>query len=146
MAWIRKVKIEDIPAVYKLEVQSFGDPYSPLLLMNLLALYPYGFFVAERDGKIIGYVISRIVAEKGHVIALAVEERFRKRNVGSELLKKAVDVFRQRGVGGAWLEVRVSNLVAQRFYADRGFKKVGTADSYYADGEDAIIFYRTLSS
>lgn len=144
--WIRKARIGDIPSVYQIEARSFKDPYSPLLLMKFLALYPYGFFAAEEAGKIIGYAIFREVAQKGHVIAIAVEEGHRRRSIGTQLLKKAMDVFRQRGAVGVWLEVRVSNLQAQRFYMDRGFERMTTVRGYYEDGEDAEIFYRTVSS
>ncbi|RMF90594.1 MAG: ribosomal-protein-alanine N-acetyltransferase [Methanobacteriota archaeon] len=146
MTWIRKARIGDIPTVYTLEAQSFKDPYPPLLLMRLLALYPYGFLVAEREGRVIGYIIFRTVGEKGHIISLAVEERLRKRKIGAELLKKAEEILRKMGMAGMWLEVRESNIPAQRFYARQGFKKVGVAEGYYADGEDGLIYYRTLSS
>jgi ribosomal-protein-alanine N-acetyltransferase len=143
---IRPTTIRDIPSVYGIEVQSFKDPYSHLLLMNLLALYPNGFYVAEVGGRIVGYAIFRFVAHKGHIIALAVDERGRNRNIGTSLLKKAIEAFKKRGASGAWLEVRSSNLRAQRFYAGRGFERIRTVQRYYSDGEDAEILYMTLSS
>lgn len=146
LPWIRKARIEDIPAVYRIEERSFKDPYSPLLLMNFLALYPYGFFVAEIAGNVVGYAIFREVAQKGHIIAIAVEERHRRRSIGTQLLKKVMEVFKERGAIGVWLEVRVSNLQAQRFYMDRGFERMTTVRGYYGDGEDAEIFYMTVSS
>jgi len=146
VAGIRKARIGDVPAIYRIEVQSFKDPYSPLLLMNLLALYPYGVFVAESEWGVVGYMIIRIIAQKGHIIALAVDKRHRNNSIGTQMLNKAVEVFKERGVDGAWLEVRASNLHAQRFYLGRGFMRIIQVEEYYGDGEDAEILYMPLLS
>jgi ribosomal-protein-alanine N-acetyltransferase len=145
-SWIRRARIGDIPTIYRIESKSFKDPYSSILLMNLLALYPEGFLVAENEREIIGYTIVRTLSQKGHIIALAVAEGYRNGSVGTRLLSKAVEFFKQRGMNGAWLEVRVSNLLAQRFYLGRGFERLKKVEGYYGDGEDAEILYMPLSS
>ncbi|MEE8547256.1 MAG: ribosomal-protein-alanine N-acetyltransferase RimI, partial [bacterium] len=37
------------------------------------------------------------------------------------------------------LEVRVSNAAARSLYKGFGFREVGVRESYYADGEDAVV-------
>jgi ribosomal protein S18 acetylase RimI-like enzyme len=66
--------------------------------------------------------------------------------VGSRLLDEALKIFRSVSANGAWLEVRVSNLRAIKFYLDRGFDRIKTIWGYYGDGEDAEILYISLSS
>jgi ribosomal-protein-alanine N-acetyltransferase len=146
VTWIRKGKAGDIPSIYRIESKSFKYPYTPVLLLNLLALYPNGYFVAENELEIVGYLIVRKVGQKGHIINLAVDEKYRYRKVGSLLLNKAIDVFRNWGLNGVWLEVRNSNLGAQRFYQKRGFENLKKVVGYYGDGEDALILYLPLSS
>jgi ribosomal-protein-alanine N-acetyltransferase len=144
--WIRKTKIGDIPSIYRIESQSFKDPYSPLLLMNLLSLYSYGFFVAEIGKEIVGYMLVRIIGQKAHIIALATDERYRNIGIGTRLLDNAFEVARNRNANGLWLEVRASNLEAQRFYLKTGFERLKTVTAYYGDGEDAEILYLPTSS
>ena len=44
-----------------------------------------------------------------------------------------------------FLEVRISNLSAQRLYEKYGFKIAGTRKNYYADnGEDAYIMIKEM--
>jgi len=43
---------------------------------------------------------------------------------------------------GVQLEVRVSNTAAQRFYRRIGYRDVFCIDSYYANGEDAIVMMK----
>jgi ribosomal-protein-alanine N-acetyltransferase len=46
--------------------------------------------------------------------------------------------FIANGVEKVDLQVRKSNLVAQKFYEKLGFEEVCIKKSYYEDGEDAI--------
>jgi len=144
--FIRKARIGDIPEIFRIEVDSFIDPYAPFLLMNLLAMYPTGFLVAESLGRVHGYVICRQVGVKGHIIALAVDKTNRKSGVGAELLKKAENGLRDFGANGFWLEVRESNYPAQFFYLKQGYNRLHTVSSYYDDGECAEIFYKNFST
>ncbi len=144
--WIRKATVADVPDVFRIETRSFKDPYSPVMLFNLLALYPSGFYVAVINRRITGYLVARNVGRKGHIIALAVDENYRNQGVGTRLLEQGLDLFRSLGLDGVWLEVRVSNLPAQRFYTKRNFEALKTIKGYYADGEDALILYAPLLS
>jgi [ribosomal protein S18]-alanine N-acetyltransferase len=142
---IRHATAGDIPRIVRIESQSFKDPYSPLLLMNLLSLYPTGFLLAETHQGILGYTILRIIGGKGHIIGLATDEKVRGKGVGSTLLKKALEYFKTRSAQGAWLEVRASNESALKFYEKRGFQPLRIIKGYYGDGEDALLLYHHLS-
>ncbi|MEW6228666.1 MAG: GNAT family N-acetyltransferase, partial [Bacillota bacterium] len=50
---------------------------------------------------------------------------------------------KSRGAKRITLEVRVSNLVAQKLYEKLGFVSVGIRPGYYHDnGEDAVIMWK----
>jgi ribosomal-protein-alanine N-acetyltransferase len=115
-------------------------------MINLFALYPEGFYVAEDEGIIVGYIIFRQIGPKGHIIDLAVDKRVRRRGVGSQLLHRAISVFGERGLNGVWLEVRVTNIDSQLFYLRKGFKNLTLVEGYYGNGEDAYILYMPLLS
>ncbi|GBE54059.1 MAG TPA: ribosomal-protein-alanine N-acetyltransferase [Euryarchaeota archaeon] len=139
MLIIRKFTPADISDVYKVEVESFEDPYHPIFLMNLYELHGDMFFVAEWAGKIVGYIIARKVGDSGHIIAIAVAKNLRKEGIGRMLMETVEKILLRKGVREIWLEVRVSNKEAIGFYTRLGYSLAGVQEYYYADGEDALI-------
>ncbi len=139
MLIIRKFTPADLSSVYKVEVESFEDPYHPVFLMNLYELHGDMFFVVEWVGKIVGYIIAREVGDSGHIIAIAVAKDFRKEGIGSMLMETVEKTLLRKGVREIWLEVRVSNKEAIEFYTRLGYSMAGVQEYYYVDGEDALI-------
>lgn len=145
MILVRKFRPTDLGRVYNIERRSFKDPYHVLFLMNLYDLYPEGFFVVEKNGMVIGYVISREVERSGHVVAIAVAEDHRRNGIGGVLMRRVAEHFLSVDVKHLWLEVRVSNEAAIKFYKSLGFGEQTVMKGYYSDGEDAVILERWLS-
>lgn len=146
MILIRKFKPRDLNRVYEIECKSFKDPYNVLFLLNLYELYPETFLVAEENGVVVGYVIARHVDGRGHVIAIAVEPRHRCRGIGRALMEATMRIFEATGVKEVYLEVRVSNVGAIKFYENLGFKKEEILPAYYADGEDGVLLRKSIPS
>jgi ribosomal-protein-alanine N-acetyltransferase len=142
---IRRFKLTDLGRVYEIECKSFKDPYHVLFLLNLYELYHDTFYVAEKNGIVVGYVISRKVNTSGHILAIAVDPNHRRQGIGSILMEVVTDKLRREGAEEIWLEVRVSNTGAIQFYKKLGFEKKGYIPHYYSDGEDAIILKKYLT-
>jgi ribosomal-protein-alanine N-acetyltransferase len=78
--------------------------------------------------------------DEAHITEIAVRERLRGNGIGELLLIGSVRAAIQYGSNVVTLEVRVSNLIAQRLYEKYGFKQVGIRKAYYSDNrEDAAI-------
>ena len=94
----------------------------------------YQCVVAEQDGRIVGFVVSRATAPDEHeILNLAIEPDYRRRGIARALL-------RERIKSGAWfLEVRESNLPAIRLYESLGFRPVGHRNNYYFDPREPAI-------
>ncbi len=87
-----------------------------------------------------GYAGLWAVCDEGHITTIAVEPPQRRRGVGELLLNGLIDLGFEMGVEVLTLEVRVSNIAAQRLYAKYGFEEAGRRIRYYTDnGEDALI-------
>ncbi|MCJ7633293.1 GNAT family N-acetyltransferase, partial [Candidatus Bathyarchaeota archaeon] len=84
-------------------------------------------------------------AEKnlGHIVSIAIQPSERKRDIGRNLMVKMLKILETSGVTTVRLEVRKSNLEAQRFYELLGFKCSHTVDNYYGD-ENAIIYFKSI--
>jgi ribosomal-protein-alanine N-acetyltransferase len=144
MLLIRKFRPSDLQRVYEIEAQSFKDPYHPIFLINLYELYGDTFLVAEEDSQVVGYVIARKVDAKGHIIAIAVDPRHRCRGIGKALMLAVEEELRKKGVVELWLEVRVSNTRAVKFYKRLGYVEKGILKGYYSDGEDAMLLKKYM--
>lgn len=144
MMFIREFNLGDLGRVYEIESESFEDPYNPVFLLNLYELYPRTFLVALENGRVVGYVISRVVDSSGHVIAIAVDSKKRKRGIGKTLMEETIRRLRGFGAKNAWLEVRISNHSAIEFYKRLGFVEGGIVRAYYSDLEDAILLKKLI--
>ncbi len=87
---------------------------------------PAGVFVAEEDGKILGYITTRIDREisKGRIPNLAVIPETRGRGLGRKLIEHALEYFRREGMAFAMIETMAYNEVGNHLYPSCGFVEV----------------------
>lgn len=81
-----------------------------------------------------------MMVDEAHVVTIGVRKSHRNRGLGEWLLISIIDMSIQLGAKIVTLEVRVSNVTAQKLYEKYGFSIAGTRKKYYSDnGEDAYI-------
>lgn len=142
---IRKFHPDDFSWVIALEREVFNE-HDPRMYMEFYETCPEGFLVTEVNGIIIGFVVGLQSGPKeGRVFSLAVDPRFRNMGIGTSLMKRVLEVFRENGLREAVLEVRMSNRRAQQLYQRLGFQPSSVHPHYYNDGEDAVVMKKTLS-
>ena len=118
--FIREFLPSDLGRVYEIEVNSFKETYDITMLKGL-ANIGAGFLVAVEDNLVVGYIIFWLKEENvGHIISLAVDEKFRGQHIATKLLIMAVNILRNCSIFKISLEVRVSNEVAVGFYKKFG--------------------------
>ena len=89
---------------------------------------------------LLGYGGFWLIIDEAHICTLAVHPDWRGKGLGELLLMHLIEHASQLNAAVLTLEVRATNLVAQRLYGKYGFRKVGRRSGYYMDtGEDAII-------
>jgi len=91
-----------------------------------------------------GFAIVYFGRTHAHINLLAVDQSWRRRGVGRELLEWQVSSARTAGIRYLTLEVRNSNKAAQTFYQDCGFEVRETVRNYYNNREDALRLARKL--
>jgi ribosomal-protein-alanine N-acetyltransferase len=101
--------------------------------------------VAEDGGVVLGYAVAWGTQE-AHLANLAVCEDERGKGIGGSLLDEVVAFARRSKTESIYLEVRVSNTIARKFYAERGFVPTYMRKGYYENGEDAVIMERDVES
>jgi ribosomal-protein-alanine N-acetyltransferase len=134
---IRPVHSKDFDELLQIEAQAFPKSQYDREELWLLSLkYPHTFLVTVSN-QIDGYIVFR---PDGHIISMAVRPHKRRVGIGTRLVQKVIGHCSGRSLR---LEVRVSNVGAQRFYLSLGFRMKAALDGYYHDGEDAFLMERS---
>lgn len=134
---------EHIAAIASIEKVSFADPWSEAALSEELLNDCARFFVAERGGKVVGYLGSHEVAGEIAITNVAVAPDARRQGVAAALLNAVAAYAKKHAVTRITLEVRVSNAPAIALYESAGYIKDGIRPRFYAHPtEDAAIYSR----
>jgi ribosomal protein S18 acetylase RimI-like enzyme len=96
---------------------------------------PDGIFVAEENGRIVGYITTWMDPEAGvgFIPNLAVDEGQRGHGLGRRLIEYALDYFRQNGIRYARIETLAHNSIGQHLYPSCGFREVARQIHYCRD-------------
>lgn len=135
------MRLEDVPAVHRIEQLSFRTPWPALafeqeLRGNRLARY----VVARAGNTVVGFAGVWLMVDDAHVTTFGVHPDWRRQGIGRQLLLNLYELSVAIGARQMTLEVRVSNGAAQALYRAFGFEIVGRRPHYYTDdGEDALV-------
>lgn len=145
---IRPATPADLAGLALLEEESFSDPWSSTMIAEALAASGTVALVAVAgDDRVVGSVLSRLVADEAEILTIAVTPELRGAGLGSRLLAAATARLAALGAETIWLEVRPSNRAARRMYQAAGFVATGMRRGYYRrPTEDALILTLRLAS
>lgn len=135
---------DHIDQVMVVENLSFSVPWSKNAFVEEIKNNKFArYIVAKIDGKVVGYAGMWKVMDEGHITNIAVHPEFRRSGIGSRLLEGLIDIARREYIASMTLEVRKSNIAAQKLYEKFGFAEGGFRKGYYSDnGEDALIMWK----
>jgi ribosomal-protein-alanine N-acetyltransferase len=142
---IRQMGLEDVDEIMNIESQSFSTPWSAISFYSEIYNKNSINKVAEIDGKVCGYICVRCVQEECHLLNLAVHPDYRRRGIASLLLESVLSQIKKKGCRFIFLEVRASNIIAQKMYEKFGFTSIGIRKKYYINPEeDGIIMMKEI--
>jgi ribosomal-protein-alanine N-acetyltransferase len=138
---IRKMMLEDIPAVVELDRIAFSLPWPERSFRFEVADNPVArCWVAEVDDRLVGMVVAWLLVDEIHIATIATHPDFRRQGIGRKLLSHTLRRAIEDGAQSSFLEVRASNLGAQEMYRQFGYEPTGRRKRYYKDNdEDAIL-------
>lgn len=98
------------------------------------------------DDKVAGYIGVYVVLESCYVNNIAVFPEYRRKGVGTALLKMAMLTADAMGTDFISLEVRKSNTEAISLYESLGFEEMGLRKNFYRHPtEDALIMTKLFT-
>ena len=138
---IRRMKLEDVPAVHVIDTSSFTLPWPERSLRFEVSDNPAArCWVVELEGQVVGMLVLWLIVDEAHIATLAIHPDHRRQRLARDLLLHALQEAYQEGARSALLEVREGNQAALAMYRALGFDEVGRRANYYKDnGEDAIL-------
>lgn len=141
---VEPMTAQDLDRVLEIEALSYSTPWSRRAFVSEVTDNSYAYyFVARRDGVIVGYVGMWVILDEAHITNIAVAPECRRLGIGQTMLETMFERAKEHGATRMTLEVRVSNLGARALYRKLGFADRGLRKGYYTDSnEDAIIMWK----
>jgi ribosomal protein S18 acetylase RimI-like enzyme len=86
-----------------------------------------GAFIAESDGRIVGYITTQLdrAAGKARIPNLAITTQARGQGLGRKLIQQALEYLRKEGIACAMIETMAGNDVGEHLYPSCGFVEIG---------------------
>ncbi len=137
---IRWMIRRDMAEVLKIEAESFDQPWTEEDFLKCLRQRNCIGMVAERQDRIVGFMIYELHANRLHVLNFAASPEHRRAGVGNQMVSKLVGKLSSHRRSKITLAVRERNLDAQMFFRTQEFKATRVLRNYYDDsGEDAFL-------
>jgi ribosomal-protein-alanine N-acetyltransferase len=146
-ACLRAMTSVDLKAVLAIEEICQSTPWSPGNFRDCLHS-GYQCQVAAVDGEPVAFMVLSSVLDETHLLNIAVAPAWQRRGLARWMLTEALTDAVSSGITVMYLEVRASNLHAQRLYQQLGFQEAGRRRHYYraAEGrEDAVLMWAELA-
>ena len=138
----------DVDEVHALEAAVYPHPWSRGNFVDSLASGYSAWTLRDDAGALVGYFLLMSAVDEAHLLNVAVAKERQRERIGLYLLDKVVACARGLSMESILLEVRPSNLRAQKIYAQYGFTEIGRRKAYYpahnGQREDAIVMRYTL--
>lgn len=145
----RLTRPEQLEGVLEIERASFNNPTTREWYERELARPGVCFLYVLRtpEAPVAAFCAFWYVADQAHINNLAVRPELRGRGLGIQMLEAVLVEVQRLGAGSLALEVRRSNVPAQRLYLRAGFRQEGIRQSYYTQPvEDALILVKRLQN
>jgi ribosomal-protein-alanine N-acetyltransferase len=132
----------DLDAVAALESATFTNPWTREMLERELRQSDVArIYVVRLPGSpVAAFCACWLVHDELHINTIAVDAHVRRQGIATALMKHLLADAASLGARRTYLEVRRSNLPAQRLYESLGFNVTAVRRNYYSQPEeDALV-------
>ncbi len=138
----RAMQETDLAMIEQIEKEAFYDAWNYSMLQGELEQPLATYLVILANEKIIGYAGFWLVAGEAQITRVAILREEREQGFGTRLTAALVNKAWDMGADAVTLEVRESNIAAQKAYLTCGFASEGIRPNYYEDNhENAVIMW-----
>lgn len=145
---IRPLTINELSDVIKLNAICFtnGDNYTKHTFNYLLSdPKTLAYRLTTVEGRMAGFMLVMLTPDgAAHLTTIGIAPEHRRLGLAERLLHHLENVLKHKRVSTIVLEVRVSNISAQKLYEKNGYYMVQRVAKYYNDGEDGYLMMRSV--
>lgn len=132
-----------MPDIMRLITKDLSEPYSIYTYRYFIHNWPKLCFLAKADDKCVGAIVCKLdlhkkMARRGYIAMLAVDSEYRRRQIGSTLVTKAIEAMIKDDCDEVVLETEITNQGALHLYENLGFVRDKRLFRYYLNGVDAL--------
>ena len=141
---LERARIEEL---MRLERRIYPFPWTSGNFEDALRSGYSAWTLVAADNTILAYSVAMLAVDEAHLLNLAVDIPAQRRGYGWRMLDWTAGNMREYGARFLLLEVRPSNVEAQRLYQRYGFAQIGVRRGYYParwGREDAIVMRLSL--
>ncbi|HPQ97456.1 MAG: GNAT family N-acetyltransferase [Thiothrix sp.] len=115
-----------------------GWSWTPLRITKEINAGNANVIVAGKRNPIMGFAIMKYLDDEARLNLLAVHPRYQRQGIGTRLLQWLEETARVNGNGVIYLETRLANQAARKFYETAGYQIIQYLPGYYRGRETAI--------
>ena len=143
ITYVRYKDETQMPAIMHLITKDLSEPYSIYTYRYFIHNWPHLCYLAIYGTNYVGAIVCKLdihkkITRRGYIAMLAVDKDVRRRKIGTNLVKLAIDAMQNDGCDEVVLETEVTNNSALRLYENLGFVRDKRLFRYYLNGVDAL--------
>uniref|UniRef100_UPI00398EEA2C N-alpha-acetyltransferase 30 n=1 Tax=Pristiophorus japonicus TaxID=55135 RepID=UPI00398EEA2C len=132
-----------MPDIMRLITKDLSEPYSIYTYRYFIHNWPQLCFLAVVGDECVGAIVCKLDMHKkmfrrGYIAMLAVDSKYRRKCIGTNLVKKAIYAMVEGDCDEVVLETEITNKSALKLYENLGFVRDKRLFRYYLNGVDAL--------
>ncbi|MEE6494123.1 hypothetical protein FKM82_017027 [Ascaphus truei] len=132
-----------MPDIMRLITRDLSEPYSIYTYRYFIHNWPQLCFLAVVGEECVGAIVCKLDMHKkmfrrGYIAMLAVDSKYRRKGIGTNLVKKAIYAMVEGDCDEVVLETEITNKSALKLYENLGFVRDKRLFRYYLNGVDAL--------
>ncbi|KAJ8356375.1 hypothetical protein SKAU_G00191690 [Synaphobranchus kaupii] len=132
-----------MPDIMRLITKDLSEPYSIYTYRYFIHNWPQLCFLAMVQQECVGAIVCKLDMHKkmfrrGYIAMLAVDSKYRRKSIGTNLVKKAICAMVEGDCDEVVLETEITNKSALKLYENLGFVRDKRLFRYYLNGVDAL--------
>ncbi|HNX77542.1 MAG TPA: GNAT family N-acetyltransferase [Candidatus Rifleibacterium sp.] len=140
--------VNDLFAFEKLCFEHAPDQFPKRNLRHLITSPTSRTMIIRDEQGVIFATVTGLLRHfkvpSGRIYKIGVLPGLKKRGIGSFLIRTVEDWFRSQGMQRSCAEVRESNSPSRHMFEKNGYVETGMLYWFYAGGENAVKYWKTL--
>lgn len=145
---IEKMSKKHIDEVYLISVEEFKEnSWSKNLFIKEIEDNKFKISFVILINKIVaGFINLSFNDEEMTILNIATKKEFKRMGIATALIKKSVDIAKQKNLAQIFLEVEIDNMPAIKLYEKFGFEILKIRKNYYPNHKDAIEMLKKIKT